>query len=237
LLHCIIWEVGDFVKHIFVVDDERNIRDLIRKYLEKEGYTVTAFENAQNVAGEIMRLKPDLLVLDIMMPGIDGLELCKEIRKSTDIPIVFVSARDEELDRILGLELGADDYLSKPFSPRELVVRIKNIMKRLEKAGQGRMEVLSARDVRVERQRRYAEVKGRELKLTGREYELLEFLVLNKNMPFTREQLLEKVWGYDYIGDIRVIDDLVKRLRKKLADMESDLEIKTVWGYGYRVDD
>lgn len=225
------------MKHIFVVDDERNIRDLIRKYLEKEGYTVTAFENAQNVAGEIMRLKPDLLVLDIMMPGIDGLELCKEIRKSTDIPIVFVSARDEELDRILGLELGADDYLSKPFSPRELVVRIKNIMKRLEKAGQGRMEVLSARDVRVERQRRYAEVKGRELKLTGREYELLEFLVLNKNMPFTREQLLEKVWGYDYIGDIRVIDDLVKRLRKKLADMESDLEIKTVWGYGYRVDD
>ncbi|HWR61890.1 MAG TPA: response regulator transcription factor [Clostridia bacterium] len=225
------------MKHIFVVDDERNIRDLIRKYLEKEGYTVTTFENAQNVLGEIIRLKPELLVLDIMMPGVDGLELCKEIRKSTDIPIVFVSARDEELDRILGLELGADDYLSKPFSPRELVVRIKNIMKRLEKAGQGRIEVLSARDVRMERQRRYAEVKGRELKLTGKEYELLEFLVLNKNMPFTREQLLEKVWGYDYIGDIRVIDDLVKRLRKKLADMGSDLEIKTVWGYGYRVDD
>lgn len=225
------------MKHIFVVDDERNIRDLIRKYLEKEGYMVTTFENAQNVLGEITRLKPELLVLDIMMPGIDGLELCKEIRKSTDIPIVFVSARDEELDRILGLELGADDYLSKPFSPRELVVRIKNIMKRLEKAGQGRIEVLSARDVRVERQRRYAEVKGSELKLTGKEYELLEFLVLNKNMPFTREQLLEKVWGYDYIGDIRVIDDLVKRLRKKLADAESFLEIKTVWGYGYRVDD
>lgn len=225
------------MKHIFVVDDERNIRDLIRKYLEKEGYMVTTFENAQNVLGEITRLKPELLVLDIMMQGIDGLELCKEIRKSTDIPIVFVSARDEELDRILGLELGADDYLSKPFSPRELVVRIKNIMKRLEKAGQGRIEVLSARDVRVERQRRYAEVKGSELKLTGKEYELLEFLVLNKNMPFTREQLLEKVWGYDYIGDIRVIDDLVKRLRKKLADAESFLEIKTVWGYGYRVDD
>jgi len=225
------------MKHIFIVDDERNIRDLIRKYLEKEGYMVTAFENAQNVAGEILRLKPDLIVLDIMMPGIDGLELCREIRKSTDIPIVFVSARDEELDRILGLELGADDYLSKPFSPRELVVRIRNIMKRLEKAGQGRAQILSARDVKVEPQRRYAEVKGIELKLTGKEYELLEFLVLNKNMPFTREQLLEKVWGYEYMGDIRIIDDLVKRLRKKLGDADSLMEITTLWGYGYRVDD
>lgn len=225
------------MKHIFVVDDERNIRDLIRKYLEKEGYVVTVFENASNVAGEIIRLKPDLVVLDIMMPGTDGLELCREIRKSTDIPIIFVSARDEELDRILGLELGADDYLSKPFSPRELVVRIRNIMKRLEKAGQGKVQLMSARDVRIEPQRRYAEANGVELKLTGKEYELLEFLIFNKNMPFTREQLLEKVWGYDYAGDIRVIDDLVKRLRKKLAEADSHMEIITIWGYGYRVDD
>lgn len=225
------------MKHIFVVDDERNIRDLIRKYLEKEGYAVTVFEDASNVAGEVMRLKPDLIVLDIMMPGIDGLELCREIRKNTDMPIVFVSARDEELDRILGLELGADDYLSKPFSPRELVVRIRNIMKRLEKASKGNVPMLSARDLRIEPQRRYAEAKGMELKLTGKEYELLEFLVFNKNMPFTREQLLEKVWGYDYVGDIRIIDDLVKRLRKKLAEVDSMLEIITVWGFGYRVDD
>lgn len=225
------------MKHIFVVDDERNIRDLIRKYLEKEDYIVTAFENSQNVTGEINRLKPDLLVLDIMMPGIDGLELCKEIRKHSDIPIIFVSARDEELDRILGLELGADDYLSKPFSPRELVVRVKNIFKRIEKRNQADAEVLNAKDIRVECHRRYIEKYGSELNLTTREYDLLEFMIRNKNMPFTREQLLERIWGYDYIGDIRVIDDLVKRLRKKLSDAGSLLEIKTVWGYGYRVDD
>jgi DNA-binding response OmpR family regulator len=225
------------MKHIFVIDDERNIRDLIRKYLEKEGFLVTTFEDAQNVVSEITRLKPDLLVLDIMMPGIDGLELCKKIRRSTELPIVFVSARDEELDRILGLELGADDYLSKPFSPRELVVRIKNIIRRLEKSSQVKADILSAKDIKIECLRRYVERNGSELELTTKEYELMEFMILNKNMPFTREQLLEKVWGYDFIGDIRVIDDLVKRLRKKLAEIGSVLEIKTVWGYGYRIDD
>jgi DNA-binding response OmpR family regulator len=115
------------MKHIFVVDDERDIRDLIKKYLEKEGFKVTLFENGQDILNETRRLKPDLLVLDIMMPGVDGLKLCKEIRKNSEIPIVFVSARGEEFDKILGLELGGDDYLAKPFSPRELVVRIKNI--------------------------------------------------------------------------------------------------------------
>jgi DNA-binding response OmpR family regulator len=225
------------MKHIFVIDDERNIRDLIRKYLEKEGFSVTTFESAQNVVNEITRLKPDLLVLDIMMPGVDGLELCREIRKNTEIPIVFVSARDEELDRILGLELGADDYLAKPFSPRELVVRIKNIMRRLEKSSWIKNEELSAKNLKIDRRRRYAEAEGKELKLTAKEYELLEFMLLNKNLPFTREQLLEKVWGYAFAGDIRVIDDLVKRLRKKLAEAGASLEIKTVWGYGYRIDD
>lgn len=225
------------MKHIFIVDDERNIRDLIRKYLEKENYQVTVFENAENVINEINRLMPDLLVLDIMMPGVDGLELCKEIRKQSEIPIIFVSARDEELDRILGLELGADDYLSKPFSPRELVARIKNIFKRLEKSSHVKSETLNIRDLKVECHRRYIERNGVELALTTKEYDLLEFLIRNRNMPFTREQLLEKVWGYDYIGDIRVIDDLIKRLRKKLAEAESALEIKTVWGYGYRVDE
>ena len=225
------------MKHIFVVDDERNIRDLIRKYLEKENFKVTVFEDGQNLISEINRLKPDLLVLDIMMPKIDGLEICKEIRKNIEIPIVFVSARDEELDRILGLELGADDYLSKPFSPRELVVRIKNIFRRIEKSTQVKAEVLIVKDIKVECNRRYIEKDGIELKLTTKEYDLLEFMILNKNMPFTREQLLEKVWGYEYLGDIRVIDDLVKRLRKKLDEAAALLEIKTVWGYGYRIDD
>lgn len=225
------------MKHIFVVDDEQNIRDLVRKYLEKENYKITMFADGGNLVSEINRLKPDLLVLDIMMPGSDGLELCREIRKHNELPIIFVSARDEEVDRILGLELGADDYLSKPFSPRELVVRIKNIFRRLEKGGQDRAEVLSARDIRLDCSRRNVEKDGIELKLTTKEYDLLEFLMRNKNMPFTREQLLERIWSYDFIGDIRVIDDLIKRLRKKLNEAGCELEIETVWGYGYKINE
>ncbi|MDK2823893.1 MAG: two-component system, OmpR family, response regulator CssR [Clostridia bacterium] len=224
------------MKHVFVVDDERNIRDLIKKYLEKDGYKVTTFENGKNVLSEIDRLKPDLLVLDIMMSGIDGLELCKEIRMKSEIPIIFVSARDEEFDRILGLELGADDYLTKPFSPRELIVRVKNIFRRLEKVQTLTNDQIKIKDLKVFPARRYVEKDEEELKLTTKEYELFEFLVRNKNMPFTREQLLERVWGYDFIGDDRVIDDLVKRIRKKLKEIDSVVEITTVWGYGYRLD-
>lgn len=223
------------MKHIFIVDDEKNIRDLIKKYLEKEGFGVTVFENGENIVSELTRLNPDLIVLDIMMPGIDGLELCKQIRAKSEVPIIFVSAKDDEFDRILGLELGADDYLTKPFSPRELVVRAKNIFKRLEKS-ETKTNEIEICDVKLFPSRRYIECKNEELKLTTREYDLLEFLIKNKKLPFTRDQLLEKIWGYDYIGDERVIDDLVKRIRKKLKDIDSSLEIITVWGYGYRVD-
>lgn len=225
------------VKQIFVVDDERNIRDLIKKYLEKEGWRVTMFEDGQNVVSELRRLKPDLMVLDIMMPGIDGLELCREIRKISEIPIIFVSARDEEFDRILGLELGGDDYLAKPFSPRELVVRIKNIFRRLEKSVAQKEEDAKLKDLVVRFDRRCVEKEGTELKLTTKEYELFEFLVRNRNLPFNREQLVEKIWGYDYIGDSRIIDDLVKRIRKKLSEIGSRVEITTVWGYGYKIDE
>lgn len=224
------------MKKIFVVDDEKNIRDIIKKYLVKEGYDVVTFPDANNVISEIKRQSPDLIVLDVMMPEIDGLELCKEIRKFTDIPIIFVSARDEEFDRILGLEIGGDDYLSKPFSPRELVVRIKIILRRISKSDNNKNEVINIKDLKLYPERRYVEKDNEEIKLTSKEYDLLYFLVLNKNMPFTRDNLIEKIWGYDYIGDIRMIDDLVKRIRKKLKDINSTAEISTVWGYGYKVD-
>lgn len=222
------------MKHIFIVDDEKNIRDLIEKYLVKDGFKVTTFDQGTYVVSEMRRLEPDLLILDINMPGIDGLEVCKEVRKISDIPIIFVSARDEAFDRILGLELGGDDYLSKPFSPRELVVRVKNIFKRLEKT-QPQKDALEFKDLKVFFERRYVEKEGQELKLTTKEYELFEFLVKHMNMPFTREHLIEKIWGYDYVGDLRVIDDLVKRLRKKLKSLGSEVQIETVWGYGYKI--
>jgi DNA-binding response OmpR family regulator len=224
------------VKHIFVVDDEKNIRDLIKKYLEKEGYEVTLFSGEQNLLSEVERVHPDLLVLDITLPGRDGLELCREIRKSNDAPIVFVSARDEELDRILGLELGGDDYITKPFSPRELVVRVKNIFKRLDKSSL-QSEQIILKDITLYAGRRYIEKDGQEIKLTAKEYELFSFLMRNLNRSFTREHLIETVWGYNYLGEERIVDDLVKRIRKKLLAGGSEVEITTVWGYGYRLDD
>ena len=224
------------MKHIFVVDDEKNIRDLIKIYLQKEGYEVTLFKDGQELIREIERIRPTLLILDIMLPGSDGLEICKSIRNISDLPIIFVSARDGEFDRVLGLELGGDDYLTKPFSPRELVVRVKNIIKRLEKSERSPFEAKILKDLVIYPERRLLEKDGKEIKFTSREYELLVFFLINPNRPFTREQLIEKVWGYDYMGDTRIVDDLVKRVRKKLQESNSEVEIVTVWGYGYRVD-
>lgn len=225
------------MRQIFVVDDEKNIRELIKKYLEKEGYGVTLFSNGLNVLESVRSMNPDLIVMDIMMPGLDGLELCKMIRKESEVPIIFVSARDDEFDRIIGIEIGGDDYLTKPFSPRELTVRIKNIFKRL-----GKTETLVSnskviKDLSIDYGKRSITKDSVPIKLTNKEYELFEFFIRNINIPFTREALIEKVWGYDYVGELRVIDDLVKRLRKKLKDLGSEVTIETVWGYGYKVED
>lgn len=226
------------MKHIFVVDDEQNIRDILQKYIENAGYKVTLFSDGRQVIPEMLRLKPDLLVIDIMLPDTDGLELCKEIRKMSDAPIIFVSARDGEFDRILGLELGGDDYLTKPFSPRELMVRMKNIFKRMEKGPGGSAQPLvTLRDITIDTERRSVEKDGEEIRLTTKEYELFLFLARNKGKPFTREEMLEFIWGYEFAGDGRLIDDLVKRIRKKLEQHRSAVELSTIWGYGYRVDD
>jgi DNA-binding response OmpR family regulator len=227
------------MKHIFVVDDDKDIRILIKKYIEKEGYKVTIFSDGTHVYNEICRLSPDLIVLDIMMPGIDGIELCKKIRKDYDIPIIFVSARGEEVDRIIGLEIGGDDYLSKPFSPRELIARIKNIFKRLDRVNN--QNVVEQKDIVIKNvclsiQKRIIEVNHVIISLTVKEFETIKLLMENCNIPISREVLLEKVWGYDYIGETRVIDDVIKRLRKKLKSAKSELTINTVWGVGYKIE-
>lgn len=226
------------MKHIFVVDDEKRIRELIEMYLKKEGYRVTSFENAEHVQEMIAEKNPDLIILDIMMPGMDGLELCTHIRKTSDVPIIFVSARSEELDRILGLELGADDYLPKPFSPRELMVRIKTILKRTQKDPRTfeKAEILTINDFELDTSKRIARTGNSEITFTIKEYDVMELLLRNPGIPMSREQIIETVWGYDYDGYDRNVDDTVKRLRKKLKAAQSGLEIKTVWGYGYRVD-
>jgi len=226
------------VNHIFVVDDEKRIRDLIDLYLKKEGYKVTTFPDAEEVLESFEKQKPDLLVLDIMMPGIDGLDLCKKIREISDVPIIFVSARSEELDRILGLELGGDDYLGKPFSPRELVVRIKTILKRAykEKKESDTEDIIKIKNLELFIDRRIIKINNEDVQFTIKEFEVLEYLMKNTNMPLSREQIISTVWGYDYDGYDRNVDDTVKRLRKKLKEHGSQMKISTVWGYGYRVD-
>ena len=228
------------MKHIFVIDDDANIRQLILRYLEKEGYRVTTFENADTVLEAFNAMQPDALVLDIMMPGtMDGLDLCKKIRMVSQVPIIFVSAKDEAVDRIIGLELGADDYLSKPFSPRELLVRLKIIFRRIEPVVINEVEtsIYQIKDMKIDDSKRVCTVNDVEMTLTNNEYMLLADLVKNKNISFTRENLIQNIWGYDYVGESRMIDDLVKRLRKKLKAMNAKVEITTVWGYGYRIDD
>ena len=228
------------MKHILVIDDDANIGQLILRYLEKEGYRVTTFENADTVLEAFNAMQLDALLLDIMMPGtMDGLDLCKKIRMVSQVPIIFVSAKDEAVDRIIGLELGADDYLSKPFSPRELLVRLKIIFRRIEPVVINEVEtsIYQIKDMKIDDSKRVCTVNDVEMTLTNNEYMLLAYLVKNKNISFTRENLIQNIWGYDYVGESRMIDDLVKRLRKKLKAMNAKVEITTVWGYGYRIDD
>ncbi|HEX3030273.1 MAG TPA: response regulator transcription factor [Clostridia bacterium] len=225
-------------KLIYVVDDEERIRELIKSYLLKESFTVEVFENGRSAYECFLMKPPDMFIIDIMMPGMDGYALCREIRKTSDVPVIMVSAKDDEVDRVLGLEMGSDDYISKPFSPRELVARVKTIFRRVkqepEKSG-GKKNQIECSDITVYPDERRMLKEDRELDLTSKEYDFLFFLIKNKNKVFKREQLINSIWGYDYIGDTRAIDDLVKRVRKKMLEIESKLEIVTVWGYGYKI--
>lgn len=224
------------MKNIVVVDDEKRIREIIVMYLIKEGYDVADFDNADEAYEYFKNNTVDLMVLDIMMRGTNGLDLCKKIRRESDTPIIFVSARNEELDRILGLELGADDYLSKPFSVRELIVRIKNILKRSENNLSHKDEsVLNVKELSIYPEQRIAKVSDKEVSLTTKEYEVLKYLVENKGYPLSRDKIIQNIWGYEYDGYDRNVDDTVKRLRKKLKESGSTVEIQTVWGFGYKV--
>lgn len=224
------------IKKIYIADDEENIRNLIKAYLIKEGYKVKSYNTGDKLLQAFNADGPDMVILDIMMPGSDGYEICREIRKKSRIPIIFISAKDEEIDRILGLELGSDDYISKPFSPREMVVRVKNIFKRIDEKEEER-QIIICRDLIINVNERSIKINGEELDISNKEYELLYLLCLNKNQAFSREQIIEKIWGYDYVGDARPVDDLIKRLRKKLKREKGNFEIKTIWGYGYKVEE
>ena len=221
-----------------MVDDEASVRQLVNSYLKREGYQV--LEAADGVTAlKLARTEhPDLVVLDLMIPGMDGLEVCRILRSESDIFVIMLTARTEETDKLLGLGLGADDYLIKPFSPRELVARVKAILRRGQStaAAPGRA-VLRVGDIEIDPGRYVATVAGRKLELTAREFEILSQLAARPGMVFTREKLLEQVWGYNFFGDPRVVDVHVAKLRKKVEkDPAQPQYIKTVRGVGYKLE-
>ncbi|MFC3039329.1 response regulator transcription factor [Virgibacillus xinjiangensis] len=221
-------------EYIGVVEDDQNIQNIVSAYLKKEGYKVSVIESAEAAWDLWKEDPPTMWILDIMLPGMDGYEFCKKIREESDVPIIIISAKDEEIDKILGLELGGDDYLTKPFSPRELVARVKRLFKRAQPAVRRDDMVhdrIQAGKLLIYRNERRLFWNGREQEVTTKEFDMLLLFAENINRAFSREELLTKVWGNDYFGSDRAVDDLVKRIRKKLAD----LPLETVWGYGYRL--
>ena len=221
---------------ILVVDDEQRIVDLARMYLEQDGFRVTSTTNGTAAKRMILKDKPNLVVLDLMLPGMDGLEVCRRVREESDIPIIMLTARNDDIDKIVGLELGADDYLTKPFNPRELVARIRAILRRADR-GPSREETpppIQLRNLHIDAQGRRVEVGGRAVDLRMKEFDLLKTLAENQGVVFSRERLLEVVWGYDFAGETRTVDVHIAHLRHKLRGMEPTID--TVWGVGYRLD-
>lgn len=220
---------------VLVVDDDLNIVKLIKLYLEKEDYTVCTAHDGEEALKVFNVENPDIIILDIMMPKLDGNSVCREIRKTSDVPIIMLTAKGETFDKVLSLELGADDYIVKPFEPKELIARMKAILRRSEtKANNDDSKVVFFEKLEVNLINYELTIDGKILEIPPKELELLFFLVSNPNRVFTREQLLEEVWGFDYFGDSRTVDVHIKRLREKLEGVEANWQLKTVWGVGYK---
>ncbi len=220
---------------VLVVDDDINIVKLIKLYLEKEDYTVCTAANGVEALDVYKREDPSIIILDIMMPELDGNGVCREIRKTSEVPIIMLTAKGETFDKVLSLELGADDYIVKPFDPKELVARIKAILRRSEtKSDKAQDKIVQFDKLEVNLVNYELKIDGKSLEIPPKELELLYFLSSNPNRVFTREQLLEEVWGFDYFGDSRTVDVHIKRLREKLEGAEANWQLKTVWGVGYK---
>jgi len=226
-------------RKILVVEDDHNISDLIRMYLEKEGFEVRCFEDGESILAACEEQMPDLCILDVMMPGMDGLTVCTRIRKKSHVPIIIVSAKDSPLDRITGITLGSDDYLVKPFLPLELVTRVKALFRRVD-AFSGQEEMLQDAyefgDIKLFPKRRAARLGEEEFSLTPLEFDFLCHMLEHPEHAASRDDLLKSLWKVDSREvDTRAVDDMVKRLRKKLKEQGSSVKVETVWGYGFRL--
>lgn len=222
-------------KKILLVEDEKTLAKALKFNLEKEGFIVEAAFDGEEALNAMAAGEPALVILDLMLPKIDGFEVCRSIRRSSNVPIIMLTARDEDIDKILGLELGADDYMTKPFNVRELLARIKAILRRTVPQTAAGLQIIKAGDLQVDVIRRKVTVKEREISLTAREYAMLVFLASNPGKVYSREQLLGEIWGEDYRGDIRTVDVHVRHLREKIEAFPADPDLLlTVWGTGYK---
>ena len=219
-------------KTVLIVEDESNIRELLRMYLEQEGYTVESAQNGSEGLRTFKRVHPDLVLLDLMMPVMDGNQMIRELRTFSKTPVIMLTAKGEMMDKVAGLELGADDYITKPFEMREVMARVKAVLRRFEDDNEPKR--IEFDNLTIDKNAFNIIVKGETMEIPPKEIELLYFLASSPNRVFTRAQLLDDVWGFDYFGDTRTVDVHIKRLREKLQDVSDKWEIKTVWGVGYK---
>ncbi len=220
---------------ILIVDDDENICELLRLYLQKDGFETVVVNDGETAVQYAAKLEPDLILLDIMLPGLDGWQVCREIRKTSDTPIIMLTAKGETFDKILGLELGADDYVTKPFDTKEVIARIKAVLRRSNDGDkQNQASEVRYDKLKINLTNYELVVNGVRVDTPPKELELIYHLASNPNRVYTRDQLLDEVWGFDYYGDSRTVDVHVKRLREKLENVSPEWSLKTVWGVGYK---
>ena len=220
---------------VLIADDNRQIVSILEEYAKKEGHTPYAAYDGQQALDLFYQMQPDVVLLDVMMPKIDGFEVCREIRKSSNTPVIMVTARSEDFERIMGLDIGADDYIVKPFSPGEVMARIRAVLRRISREEIKKAQTASFDNLNINMDEYAVSIDGRQVELTKKETEILWTLAVNKNKVFSRENLLNSLWGYEYFGDTRTVDSHIKRLRAKLDEYEHEnWEIKTIWGVGYK---
>lgn len=229
-------------RSIYIADDEKNIRDLIKSFLESDGYEVSAFETGDELKAVFDEKPADLVILDIMMPGTDGLTLCRKLREESSVPIIILTAKDSEYDYVQGITIGSDDYLTKPFRPTALLMRVRSLLRRMDMNEKGDRsskmsdEDISIGDLTFSGRRNEILCGGRPVKLTRTELKMLSYMMKNPEKAYSRDELLNAIWGYDTKVETRVTDETLRRIRKQLSACESNVSVRTMWGFGYRIE-
>ncbi len=227
---------------IYIADDEKNIRDIIKSFLERDGYIVSAFENGDDLMAAFFKKPADLVILDIMMPGTDGLTICRMLREKTDVPIIMLTAKDSEYDYVQGITLGSDDYLTKPFRPTALLMRVHALLRRMEmnskkapSAAKSGADELKVGNLTFSHEANAVFCRSKPIELTQTELRMLSYMLQNPDKAYSRDELLKNVWGYESEAETRVTDETLRRIRRKLSVAGSNVSVQTIWGYGYRL--